>query len=205
MILRLPGISRCCLEWVVGHRSERCWLLDKQCAAELPGECFACLYKKVWANVSWHSIMQKEGLTGYLGSNENIFLRAAGIRGTATPVISITIAAPMGEAGQFTGGAPWWLGLELLFHEERLGEAGCSAGEETALGAPNYSPTEPTCRLLRQRQALHRGVRWEDKRQRAQAESSKFQAGCKEKPFHQGSQVEQASQQGHAVSIAGYF
>lgn len=96
--------------------------------------------------MSLHSIMQKEDLKeGYLGSNKNFWGRATGIRGTATPAISITIASRMGEAGQFnTGGAPWWLGLELLFHEKRLGEAGCSIGEETALRAPNYSPTVPT-------------------------------------------------------------
>lgn len=66
------------LEWLVGHRSGKCWLLHKRRAAELLGECSACLYQQLWANMSRHGHMQKVGQAGYLG--RNICLGAAGIR-----------------------------------------------------------------------------------------------------------------------------
>lgn len=111
-------------------------MLDKQRSAELPGERSACLYKRLWANVSRYSNVQKVGQRGYLGSDKNICLGATGIRGTAIPAISISIAAPVGEAGQFTGGAPRWLGLRHLSHEERLGEVGCSAWRRDSFESP---------------------------------------------------------------------
>lgn len=120
----------------MGHSGGRCWSLDEQRAAELPGECSPYLYKQLWANVSRHGNMQKVGQVGYLGGKENVCLRATGIGGTATPATSINVAAPMGEAGQFTGGAPRWLGLEHLSHEERSGEMGCSAWRRGSFGGP---------------------------------------------------------------------
>lgn len=70
------------LEWLVGHRSGKCWLLRKQHAATFPGEHSACLYQQLWANVIQHSHMQKVGQAGYLGYN--ICLGAAGTGGSYT-------------------------------------------------------------------------------------------------------------------------
>lgn len=81
-------------------------------------------------------------------------------------------------------------------------------GEETALRAPNCSPTVPMRRLSRrQRLALRRGVRWENRRQWAQAETGEVQARYKEKFFHREDSWagERTSQRGHAVSIPGGF
>jgi len=46
----------------------------------------------------------------------------------------------LGQAGQFTGGTPRWLGLEHLFHEERLGEVEYSAWRRDSFGGPQLQP-----------------------------------------------------------------
>lgn len=59
--------------------------------------------------MSRHGNMHKVGQTGYLGSNENIYLRTAGFRGMTTPAISTSVVAPMAEMGKL-----WWPGLDYL-------------------------------------------------------------------------------------------
>lgn len=54
--------------------------------------------------------MHKVGQTGYLGSNENIYLRTDGFRGVTTPARSTSVAAPMAEMGTSIGGKLWWPG-----------------------------------------------------------------------------------------------
>lgn len=152
--------------------------------------------------------MEIVGQTDYLGSSENICLGAIEIRETATPASSISTAAPMRNWSIHCRGTTMTEAGALFPFPWGWGKWDVQPGEQTVLEAPKCSPTIPMRRLSRRhRQALHRVVKWEEKRQWAQAETREVQAGCKERLFHhEDNQAgKQTSQRGHAVSILGSF
>lgn len=87
---------------------------------------------------------------------------------------------------------------EALVPQREAREVGHSAWRRDSFRGPRTAALS-----RRQKQALHRGVRWEGKRQ--WAETREVQARYKEKLFqYEDRQAgEQASQGGHAVSILG--